>query len=188
MGLDIIQGFDIEEIDEDLALYGGSEDRNQYELSRTFCNLMCRKNVVGGESELDQIGRICGVDMSPFYAMEDYMPSWLMDEFIEVEEKENPEEFRRSMQIANRKILDNIDVIIDCLNQVIPKLAQMKDLTNKLNDHGFPTIHITYYKNLDTTEIGNYIDNNLTQDLRNLLRYTLLAKSRGARTTFFTYG
>lgn len=188
MGLDIIQGFDIEESDEGLELYQDCGDRDKYQLSRTFCNFVCRKDVIEGEPDLDQIGRICGTDINPIYEMERYMPSWEMDEFIEIEEKENPIEFRKTMELENQKIFDNIDRIIDSLNQLIPTLERFKDLTGRINDNGFPTIHSDYYRNLDTDEIGNYVNNNLSQDLRNLLRYSMLAKSLGARTTFFTYG
>jgi hypothetical protein len=33
---------------------------------------MCRRNVTEGEPELDQIGRITLVDISPIYQMENY--------------------------------------------------------------------------------------------------------------------
>jgi hypothetical protein len=37
---------------------------NLHSLSRTFCNFMCRQNIVG-DPELDQIGRITNIDISP---------------------------------------------------------------------------------------------------------------------------
>ena len=74
MGLDIFIN-----TDNDDALrtpeYFGNEDhfRNSHRVSRSFCDLMCRQNVISGEPELDQVGRIAGVDIEPLYEMERYI-------------------------------------------------------------------------------------------------------------------
>ena len=45
---------------------------NQHSLSRTFCNLMSRKDVIEEETELDQISRLTETDISVLYEMEQY--------------------------------------------------------------------------------------------------------------------
>lgn len=42
----------------------------EHALSRHFCWLMCRKDVIEGEPELDQVGRITNIDISPLYEMD----------------------------------------------------------------------------------------------------------------------
>lgn len=182
MGLDIIQGFDMEEIDESFEV----DELVDCELSRTFCNFMSRKNVVEGEPDLDQIGRMFKVDISIFYGMESYTPEWEMEEMLY--DEDNPERVKAEIIASNAKVAGNIDSLISTLLQLMPKLEKAKDISTEINDNGFGTIHDSYYKNLDTTEKGDYIENNLMQDLRSILRASRLAKSKGAKTTFFAYG
>lgn len=40
---------------------------HKHSQSRTFCNFMCRQDVSEGQPELDQIGEITSVDISPIY-------------------------------------------------------------------------------------------------------------------------
>lgn len=49
---------------------------------------MCRKNVVEHEPELDQIGRITGIDIAPFYEMENYPDDENTDFFLRVAKTE----------------------------------------------------------------------------------------------------
>jgi hypothetical protein len=39
-------------------------------LSRTFCNFICKRNAVSGEPELDQIGKLTGIGIAPFYVIQ----------------------------------------------------------------------------------------------------------------------
>lgn len=182
MGLDIIQGFDLGELDEDFEL----DEEGQFELSRTFCNFMCRKGVVDGEADLDQIGRIMNVDIATIYAMESYTPEWEFDEIPDF--VDDAEEEKKQLEAQNAKLEGNIDLIISTLSALIPKLEKEVDLSEKIDDNGLATISDSYYKNLNTQEKGGYIENNLIQDLRNILGASTLAKSKGGKTTFFTYG
>jgi hypothetical protein len=43
---------------------------HKHNLSRTFCNFLCRQYVISGQPELDQIGEITTTDISLFYKME----------------------------------------------------------------------------------------------------------------------
>lgn len=187
MGLDIIQGFDLEEQDEDFEL-DEFEDPDRLSVSRTFCNFMSRKDVVEGEADLDQIGRILKVDIGPLYLMEKYTPKWDFEEILEFEDDVDEEEVIGELESENAKVIGNIDVVISTLSNLVMKLEKVEDLSNEIDDNGFQTILEEYYQNLNTTEEIDFADNNLVQDVRNLLRASKLAKSKGAKTTFFTYG
>jgi hypothetical protein len=185
MGLDIIQGFDLEEHDEDFDIED-FEDHYKLSVSRTFCNFMCRKGVVQGEPDLDQIGRMFNIDISPLYLMESYTAAWEFEEMMEFED--DPIEVERRLKEQNQKVIGNIDSVVSLLSELILQLEKARNLSDKIDDNGFQSVLETYYENLNTREEVDYLDNNLVQDLRNLLRATKLAKSKGAETTFFTYG
>src|SRR3569833_2154653 len=72
MGIDISIGVSNNDTFYANYLNNGFGAINEHTLSRTFCNFMCRNNAIEGEPELDQIGRITGIDISPLYAMENY--------------------------------------------------------------------------------------------------------------------
>ena len=185
MGLDIIQGFDLEEHDEDFEI-DDFEDSDRLNVSRTFCNFMCRKNVVEGEADLDQIGRMLKVDIRPLYLMENYTPKWEFEEVMEFED--DPDEVKNQLEKQNAKVIGNIEVAISTLSNLIVELEKVGDLSNRIDDNGCQTILEEYYQQLNTQKEVEFTDNNLVQDLRNLLRASKLAKSKGAKTTFFTYG
>jgi hypothetical protein len=45
---------------------------HKHSLSRTFCNFMSRRDLIAGEPELDQIGKITGLNIQPLYDMNNY--------------------------------------------------------------------------------------------------------------------
>ena len=65
MGLDILIGTNNYEALHSADYHDEKNDYfNKHSLSRTFCNFMCRQNVVSHEPEFDQIRKITGVDIS----------------------------------------------------------------------------------------------------------------------------
>ena len=70
MGLDIHIFTDI---DEEFFKDDAFETQIQKNrVSRTFCNFMCRENVINHSTELEQIGTITGTDIIPLLKMRDY--------------------------------------------------------------------------------------------------------------------
>lgn len=188
MGLDITVGFDNAE--DFLFDHEESDDdnwRNQHELSRTFCNFMCRGGVVEGEPELDQIAVKAGLDVTPMYSMMNYLTEDNIEEALEFEEQDE-QEFREECKQENAKVEGNLDQIIQLSEQLIDYLQQHPTIYSELNDRGFDTLGSDYFKDLTAIKIADYSDNNITQDLKNLQRIAQFGKLNGAKTIFFVFG
>lgn len=193
MGLDIYIRTDIN----DKIFTGNYHDPkqgyyNKHSLSRTFCNFMCRRNVTEGESELDQIGRITLVDISPIYQMENYgSDSGEELEFL-LEVAESEEERQHILEQAKQNkenLKGNLDKVLSTINLLIGKLSKINDLPSLLDDDGNDTLgYYTYFIDFNIDKGQGYIDNNFGQDLRNFKRFLEFAKERGATTVYFDYG
>lgn len=186
MGLDIMQSFDIEEKDENLDLFE-FEESDAYYLSRTFCNFMNRRDAVEGEADLDQIGRLMQIDVLPLYKMLEYTPSFQMEELLAFDVEDDPEGYRKKVKEENDKLAGNLDDVLESVEKLILALEKAQDISGQINDNGFQSIPAEYYVDLDKNGHDNYLNNNLVQDLKNLLRLTKLAKAEGAKTTFFAF-
>jgi hypothetical protein len=163
---------------------------NKHSLSRTFCNFMCRQNVVSGEPELDQIGGIIEVDISPIYAMETYGNTEEMQFFLEMAESEEQKQLIQEQAKQNRENLTgNLNKVLSTINVLIDKLSSIDNLPQLLNDHGHDTLdYNTYFTDFKSDKGHGYIDNNFGQDLRNFKRFLEYIKERGATTVYFKYG
>jgi len=163
---------------------------SKHRLSRTFCNFMCRQNVVSHESELEQIGTITGIDISPLYEMENYPDPETIEFFLE---KANSEEERQSIltktEANKEKLKGNIDLVKQTIDNLIKKLNSIPNLANLLKQTDFDTLdNQMYFSNFQTDKGQGYIDNNFGQDLRNFSRFLEYAKSKGSSTVWFNYG
>jgi hypothetical protein len=181
----------------DIYLCTSAQDNFEFEgssfsprLSRTFCFLMGRSGVVDDEPELDQIGRLTGVNVSPIYDMENYREE--VDLAEELEFAENEEE-RQHMQAraaaANARLEGNLDIVYETVTQLLIQLALLTDLPDRLQPTARDTLgresYFAYF-NGDTGE--GYIRDNFGQDLRKFKSFLEYAKSKGSRTVFFRYG
>ncbi len=184
MGLDIFLGTDNYEEISELELFETLEEN--FNLSREFCNLMCRKNVIEkGIPELDQIAEITDCDLSFFYLMEEYVPEEDFDELFKFDEDENVELSKNH----NLLIENNLDAVILSLKSLIEKLNEISNLENKIDKTDYDTIGIEYYfSNFKIDKGEGYIGNNFGQDLRNFLKFAQFAKENSAKTIYFTYG
>ncbi|MBO3272352.1 hypothetical protein [Hymenobacter defluvii] len=185
MGLDIhLQANNQEELNSDEL------DFYQRSLSRTFCNLMSRRAVVEGEPELEQIGRLTGVDITPLYDMENYPD----DNFLrgELEYAEDDKERKKILQRAeaDKAQLDgNLEAVTALIDQLLTKLPQLEDLPSRLNDHGYDTLrNKSYFADFTQNPGDGYIRNNFGQDLRNFRRFLTHAQEHGSTTVYFVYG
>ncbi len=170
-----------------LDLTGGSP---KYSLSRSFCNLMSRRNVISEEHELDQIARITGVNISPLYEMENYMDEESVHmEMMRCKTDEERERKKEEIRNYNSKLEGNLERALRTVQQLIEKLSVIYDLEKRLVHHDFGSgAGKAYFADFNMDKGKGYIGNNFGQDLRNFERFLLLAKSKGTTTVWFRYG
>jgi hypothetical protein len=165
---------------------------NKHSLSRTFCNLMCRPNVISGDTEFEQIGKITLVDISPILAMETYgsESGEELEFFLETAESEEERQKILDQAKQNKENLKgNIDKVLLTVTSLIDKLNSIENLPDLLDDHGEDTLNNKYYFADFSIDKGQgYIDNNFGQDLRNFKRFLEYAKVKGATIAYFNYG
>lgn len=163
---------------------------NKHNLSRRFCNFMCRQHVAEGEPELYQIGRITGIDITPLYDMEKYWDEDSAEHQLSFATSEiEREEIAKRIQSDKDNLKDNIDQVLELLNLLIERLSRIDHLDQKLDDSGEDTLGYDFYFTDFNTEKGeSYIGNNFGQDLRNFKRFLEYAKKNGASTVWFNYG
>ena len=165
---------------------------NKHSLSRTFCNLMCRPNVISGDTELEQIGKITSVDISPIVAMETYGSDIGEELQFFLETAESEEERQKIVDQANQNkenLKGNIDKVSLTINSLIDKLATINNLPELLDDHGEDTLdNKNYFADFNVDKGQGYIGNNFGQDLRNFRHFLYYVKSKGSKTTYFNYG
>jgi len=186
MGLDI--NIAVDNFDE--VYHDDAYDHDKHSLSRTFCYLMCRQYEIEEESELDQIGRIAGVDIGYLYEMEKYPDEEELKFILSTAESEEEKQNIISKAEENKENLKgNIDKAFNLVHNLIDKLNKIANLPGLLN----PTDHDTlgndaYFSDFNVDKGDGYIGNNFGQDLRNFKRFLELAKSKGTTTVWFTYG
>ena len=187
MGLDIRLRTDVKMLySSDLEEYQYLFERGDHHLSRTFCNFMCRKNVVY-TPELNQIGKLLNLDISPLYKMEEFDEYLEFLEFIELEEERK--QVIDKNNAAREKIEGNIDIIIKLVSQIINGLSKFDDLVDKLWDNDYDTLdNPIYFSEFKKEREKGYNNNNFGQDLRSFEQFLLFAKNQGAKTVWFSYG
>lgn len=165
---------------------------NKHNLSRTFCNLMCRPGVVSGEPELDQIGRIVSVDITPIYKMESWGDDTGEELAFYLEAAESEEERQQLLkEVAQRRdsLKGNIDQVLTTIDALLAKLSFIDDLPQRLTNNGYETLDSkNYFADFNIDKGEGYIGNNFGQDLRNFKRFIEYVKERGATTVYFSYG
>jgi hypothetical protein len=163
---------------------------HEHSLSRTFCNFMSRKDVCNGEPELDQIGRIVGLDIKPLYDMNKYIDdSDLKRHLIYLESEEDKLNFEISANNVRNKLTGNLEKTLNLINQLIANLSELDNLDALLTDNGNNTIFDSkYFFDFKIDKGDGYIGNNFGQDLRNFKRFLEFAKENGRTTVWFHYG
>lgn len=194
MGLDILIWTDKSEAfmrseeysNKELDLY------NKHSLSRTFCDLICRSNVIIGDTELEQIAKITCIDISDIVAMESYGSEsgeeldWLLKSANSEEEKQ---EILNQAKQNKENLKGNIDKVLSCVNSLIEKLSGIHNLPVLLDDHEEDTLdNKKYFSDFNIDKGQGYIGNNFGQDMRNFKRHLEYAKSKGATTVYFLFG
>jgi hypothetical protein len=180
--------------DEDIDIQKNNADRkdfyNKHNLSRTFCNFICRRNVVGHEPELDQIGIITGVDISPIYEMEEYPDDeYMYDSLDFTESEEEQQNTLKKWEEGKAEFQDNLDKVLNTINNLIDNLNSIDNLLTLLLSTDDDTLNNkNYFADFKIDKGDNYVSNNFGQDLRNFKRYLEFSKRHGATTVWFNYG
>ena len=184
MGLDILLG-----ANNQAELDAGDYNPNDHSLSRNFCNFMYRRSAIEEEPELDQIGRLTGIDISPLYEMENYiLPEDLKSMLEHADDEAERQEIIEQNNAAAAAMSGNIDRVLTTVESLLTQLATIADLPSRLLPDEYDTLHSTaYFANFAATKMNAY-DNTFGQDLRNMKSFLLYAKSKGSETVFFVYG
>lgn len=157
----------------------------KYWLSRTFCNFMSRKNVVNHEAELDQIGKLIGIDIAPVYAMESAIPYDPEENDYFGMSKEEYLELTQGQEEAPLK--NNIVELISVFDAMIAQLSQIPNLPALLLPTTFDTLdNANYFADFNKEE-GHYVNNNFGQDLRTIQRFLSFARENDSKTIGFHY-
>jgi hypothetical protein len=190
MGLDINIGINNHQVVYSEDYYDEQNDYfNKHNLSRTFCNLICRQNVVEHTPELDQISKITGVDISAIHEMETYPEEEGLEYFLEsAESEEEKNKILEQAEIDKNKLTGNIDKVLLTINNLIDKLTNLHNLPSLLIKTDFDTLdNDDYFSDFDIGKGQGYIGNNFGQDLRNFKRFLEFAQSKGTTTIWFCY-
>jgi hypothetical protein len=190
MGMDIVVSTDADEQMEENTDFSWDDHFRLHSLSREFCNFMSRRGVCDGEPELDQIGKLTGVDVSPLYEMENYPDDDSLEyhlSFAETEEEIQAVHVRLAM--TKERMQNNLEIVQTLLEQLIQGLSKIDDLPAKLLPTEFDSLdNKTYFADFLVDKGRGYIGNNFGQDLRNFKRFLEYAKANGANTIWFRYG
>jgi hypothetical protein len=162
----------------------------KYSLSRTFCHFICRRNVVSHEPELDQIGKLTGVDISPIYEMESYPDEESLECFLEMEDsEEGKQKILKEAEEDKVKLEGNIDRVLMSITGLIDKLNFIDNLPALLLPTDYDLLnHTEYFTDFKLDKGDGYIGNNFGRDLRNFKCFLEFAKERGTTTVWFEYG
>lgn len=191
MGLDIQLATD----NQDVIYADWHEDYYRlHNLSRTFCNFMGRQHVIEkGEPELDQIGKLTGVDIEPLYKLENYPVPGLeaelqfhLDRAISEADKQ---QLLQEIETEKARLTGNLDRVTATIEGLLGKLAEITNLPSLLTDNGLDTLgNDVYFADFWLDRENGYIDNSFGQDLRNFKRFLDYARSKGSKTVYFEYG
>lgn len=162
----------------------------QHRLSRTFCNFMWRNALPTDNPELDQIGKITGVDISPLYEMNTYGSDEELSFFLEVAETEAEKaQLIARANEAKEKLRGNIDRVLHTIVQLIAKLETIENLPALLDDHGDNLLNNEeYFRDFNVNNEEGLSWDHFGIDLRNFRNFLEYAKSKGSKTVYFRYG
>lgn len=189
MGLDI--SFSVDNHDELITIDYISNDEvyDTHQLSRTFCNFMCRRDVCDGVAELDQIGKLTGIDIEPFYDMQGYYDDSQVEEEMEYMESEAEKaDYLKRVEKSRELVKDNIGTIHTIVSELIDKLSQIDNLNGKLDHGDWDSLQSeVYFADFNAENKGSHTNNNFGQDLRNFKRFVEFAQANGSKEIYFIY-
>ena len=161
----------------------------KHRLSRAFSDLMRRKDLIEHEPELDQIGKITGVDISCLYNMETYPDEDEVEAHSSHAQNESQHHaIKEKVKSDKASIAGNLEEVLSTLNQLISKLSTIENLPSLLIPTDFDCLNSEYYFSDFNIDRGNgYMHNNFGLDLRNFKRFVENAKLNNNQTVWFRY-
>ncbi|MBW3129426.1 hypothetical protein [Hymenobacter profundi] len=159
-----------------------------HSLSRAFCNFMLRQHTVEAheEPELEQIGRLTQVDISPLYAMETYPEETELGCRLAIAANEEERyAILHEMETRRQNLEGNLETVRVTVQALIHQLSLLPDLADLLSSQW---ARHAYFRDFVHNTGDGYIDNNLGQDLRNFKCFLDYAKEHGSTTVYFSYG
>lgn len=165
-------------------------DLSKIGLSRTFCNLFFRRDIVEHESELSQIEKLIGVNLDDIIQMTWFTEEDDMSAQLGIyDTEEEKQEFIDQIQETNNKLQGNLNRVLATLENLIAQLTEIEDLPKKLIKTNRDTLGNDQYFSRFKEDLGDgYIGNNFGQDLRNLVEVIKFVKSIGEKTVYFSFG
>jgi hypothetical protein len=150
---------------------------------------MNRQHVVEHLPELDQIGKITKVDISPLYQMEEYPNEEEIGFSIEyAETEEERQSIIENAEMDKKKLTGNIDKVLSTINNLLERLNNINNLQELLIKTDFDSLNnAVYFSDFKIDKGQGYIGNNFGQDLRNFKRFLEYAKEKGVETIWFGY-
>ena len=183
MGLDIF--YNVDNNDEIFTFEYITDDelKKHHELSRTFANLMSRKNVISEneKTELDQISQITGIDLSSIINLDEIPDLDELEEILEYD-PEYYEEQKAEYEIQRRKIENNLDEVSSKIIALIEKLKEKEDLYGLLSSTSFDSLNNSVYFKKENNGRDNFYT-----DLNNFKNFMDYAGSKGIKTIWFRY-
>jgi hypothetical protein len=160
---------------------------NEHSLSRTFCNILDEEDV-DGESELRQVGKITGADISPIFQMANYINEDLEFNLDGTESKEERQRILYSNSSPKGNLNGNIDRVLRSLSELIEKTRSINNLAVLLEARKDGRLDIqSYFADFNIDKGDGYIGNNFGQDLRNFKKAVEFMKAQGAITVYFGF-
>ena len=158
-------------------------------LSRTFCNFINRRNSSDVEPELDQIGKLLGIEVQMIYDMDEYCSPDFFAELVEdTKSEEKREEMILNNQKARNKIEGNLKQLIPLITKLKKEVDQIRNLPTLLLPTNEDILHNeSYFLSSDQQEILQEEGITFSQDLGNMIAYLEAAQKEGANTVWFTY-
>jgi hypothetical protein len=151
---------------------------------------MSRQHVISGKPELDQIGELANVDISPIYEMEKYWDDDSAKHQLSFANNQTErDQILKRIQADKDNLKGNINIVLKTIDSLILNLTHIDNLDKRLDNNGEDTLgYEFYFTDFDKDKGEGYIDNNFGQDLRNFKRFLVFAKEYGATTVWFNYG
>ena len=157
-------------------------------LSNLFCNLLLRRDVSAVESELDQIGAITDLDISPFYGMLEYttdLNATSMLSFAETEEER--QKILKQIEDGKAAAKGNLPHVLKLVDALLVRLAIIEDLPARLDHGGRDTLNSAYYFDPSAEIVErNFPRHNFMQDLRDLKLFLEDMGGKGLKTVYFS--
>lgn len=155
----------------------------KWELSDLFNDLILRRELVGDFAELDQIGKITGIDVEPLYAMSFYWDKTAEEEHLAIfrEEADKAKQLE-IIQTTNKSLLNNIEIVYQTVLLLEGKLAEINHLETLIaysNDGFFDQKYFT--------KSSKETPNNFFSDLQKMKEFLEFAQSLDGNTVYFKF-